>query len=129
MPEKAASNRYIRTEKLDRRKDRGDAFDDDAWYDKQSSKTVYFPAILKHDPNNAPRTKRGHTEVNYRTVLMDRTDLRAALEDIERRLNTIRDTMIDDRDFYSGLVGFAADLEGVAASARQALALTDDKGE
>jgi hypothetical protein len=29
-------------------------------------------------------------EVKYRNVFMDRTDLRSALEDIERRLNEVR---------------------------------------
>lgn len=58
MTEKAAPNRYIRTEKLDHRKHRGDASDEDAWYDKRSGRTVYFPSILKHDPNRAIPAKR-----------------------------------------------------------------------
>ena len=37
------------------------------------------------------------TEVEYRTVLMDRTDLRATLADMERSLNNLRDASDADR--------------------------------
>jgi hypothetical protein len=63
-------------------------------------------------------------EVKYRNVFMDRTDLRSALEDIARRLNEVRDTMIEDRGHYAELVDFASNLEGIAVIARKALALT-----
>lgn len=63
-------------------------------------------------------------EVNYRTVLMDRTDLRDALEQIERGLNELRDTMIEDREHYDGLLDFALDLERISAHARRVLDLT-----
>lgn len=66
-------------------------------------------------------------EVAYRTVLMDRTDLRAILKDIERRLNEIRDTMIEDREHYDGLIGFAGDIESIAVRARKVLDLTDNE--
>lgn len=65
------------------------------------------------------------TEVAYRTVLMDRTDLRTALASMERSLNDLRDAMIDRRDLDYRLVGFAAEVEIIAADARAALALTE----
>lgn len=63
-------------------------------------------------------------EANSRTVLMDRNDLRDTLEQIERGLNQLRDMMVEDREHYPGLVEFAADIERIAAHAREALVLT-----
>lgn len=67
------------------------------------------------------------TEVNYRTALMDREDLHIAISGIERRLNDLRDAMIDSRDLSDSLVGFAAESETIAATAREVLALNDNK--
>lgn len=67
------------------------------------------------------------SEVAYRTVLMDRTDLRASVESIEHRLNEVRDMMLDDREAditYQMIVGYALHIEGIAASARKVLDLT-----
>ena len=64
------------------------------------------------------------SEVNYRTVLMDRTDLRDALKQIERGINELRDTMIEDREHYDGLLDFAIDLERISVHARKVLDLT-----
>lgn len=69
------------------------------------------------------------SEVAYRTVLMDRTDLRASVESIERRLNEVRDMMLDDREAditHQMIVGYALHIEGIAASARKVLDLTNN---
>ena len=67
------------------------------------------------------------SDVAYRTVLMDRTDLRTSIESIEHRLNEVRDMMLDDREdaiTYQMIVGYALHIEGIAASARKVLDLT-----
>ena len=67
-------------------------------------------------------------EVEYRTVLTDRADLRDALEQIERGLREVRSVMVEDRGHYGGLLDFAADVDRMAVHARQVLARTGASG-
>lgn len=61
---------------------------------------------------------------------MDLSDLRKCVESIETRLNEIRDMIIDDREetvTYDTMMSYALHIEGVAASARKVLALTNNE--
>lgn len=50
--------------------------------------------------------------------------LREVMVGAERLLNVTRDTMIEDREHYDGLIGFAGDVEAAAHALRSALAPT-----
>jgi hypothetical protein len=65
-------------------------------------------------------------QLNCRTVLMDRADLRDALRQIERGLNELRDAMIEDREEGRPFLEYALDIERIAAHARAVLDLTKE---